>query len=161
VRSAPGKGTTFDLYFPRVPTTPAGPAAETQKERPKGRETVLVVEDEDIVRRVTVKALRNAGYIVHEAPGGQEALAKLNDGLAVDLLLTDVVMPGMNGRTLAGKMREKFPDLPVLFMSGYGEDIIAHQGLIDPGVAFIEKSFTAQTLCRKVRDVLDGGAVPS
>src|SRR4051794_30912967 len=104
-------------------------------ESPSNRaETIFVVEDEDIVRRVAVRALRKSGYTVHEASNGAEALDRFDQVGAVDLLLTDVVMPGMNGQELANHLRERHPALLVLFMSGYGEDIIAHRGILDTDV---------------------------
>jgi PAS domain S-box-containing protein len=159
VESEPGRGSMFCIYLPRIAETaqPAeAPAAQTDLE---GGERIFVVEDEEIVRRVAVRALRKAGYEVCEAKNGAEALKLFEDCGRVDLLLTDVVMPGINGHELARRLRERYPNLVVLYMSGYSEDIIAHKGLLQPNLPFIEKSFSAKSLCAKVREVLDGSPV--
>jgi CheY-like chemotaxis protein len=122
----------------------------------RGEVSIFIAEDEDIVRYVAERALRKCGYRVLAARNGSEALA-LQENLSepIDLLLTDVVMPGMNGRQLAQALLEKRPGLAVLYMSGHSEDIMTHQGILGTNVAFIEKSFTSRVLCEKVRAVLD------
>jgi signal transduction histidine kinase len=158
IYSEAGTGTTVKVYLPRVSVTAAvAPDDATQpSDVPRGRgEDVLVVEDEERVRQVSVEALRALDYRVIEAPGAAEALALLAEGRAVDLLFTDVVMPDMNGRQLAEKAREARPDLKVLFTTGYTRNAIVHNGMLDADVAFIAKPFTVEQLARKVRKVLD------
>jgi len=160
VYSEPGRGTTFKVYLPRVDA----PAADI-KRRPvsmmaTGSETVLIVEDEEAVRRLADRILRSAGYKVLTAAGGGEALllCEKHDG-AIDLLLTDVVMPQMSGRELAERLAKTSPKLKVLYMSGYTDNAIVHHGVLDPGTRFIGKPFAAAELTRKVREVLDEGKV--
>jgi PAS domain S-box-containing protein len=156
LESEPGRGTTLRVYFPIAGGEPTPVASSLDRPVPKGRETVLVVEDEGIVRKVTTRALEKYGYRVLQADSGQAALgvASAFEG-SIELLLTDVVMPGMNGQQLQERLSPTRPQMRVLYMSGYGENIIASRGLIRPGISFIEKSFTAEMLCRKVREVLD------
>jgi two-component system, cell cycle sensor histidine kinase and response regulator CckA len=163
VDSTPGKGTLFQIYLPHARETeeplPAEPVASAA---PGGGETVLVVEDEGIVRQVATRILRKHGYTVFEAEDAKEALEVAEDYKApIHLLITDVVMPGMNGRQLADALVQKRPDLSVLYMSGYSEDVVMHRGIVDPGIAFIEKTFTAPVLLNKVREVLDTASAPS
>ncbi len=159
--SAPGRGTCLRIYLPRVDGvgTPARP--EPQAEAPGAGETVLVVEDEAAVRRLVVRILTDAGYRVRAAESGAEALETwAADPGAYDLVLTDVVMPGMNGRELVDQLRAKAPTLRVLYMSGYPEDAIGHHGVLDPGTWFLGKPFSGVALTRKVREVL-AAAVPA
>ena len=157
--SEPGKGTTFKMYFPRVIREIA---EETQEERRspvtrRGAETILLVEDDEAVRRITLSILESGGYTVVSAAGGAEALRELSESsLTPDLLVTDVVMPGMNGKELAHSVRTKFPRTRVLFVSGYAESVIVHQGVLEEGVELIEKPFDGSNLLRKVRQLLDG-----
>jgi CheY-like chemotaxis protein len=158
IYSEAGTGTTVKVYLPRVSAAAAVAPAEAAQpsEVPRGRgEHVLVVEDEERVREVSVEALRALGYRVIEAAGGPGALALLAEGRTVDLLFTDVVMPDMNGRELADKAREARPGLKVLFTTGYTRNAIVHNGMLDADVAFIAKPFTVEQLARKVRKVLD------
>ena len=160
VRSAPSEGASFRLLFPRV-ADEAEPlvAASEPATVPRGSETVLLVEDDPAVRRVASRALRRQGYTVIEAEDGPHALARCEqDDLVPDLLLTDIVMPHMNGRQLAETLRERHPELLVLFTSGYTEDVIAHHGVLDKGVNFIGKPYTPRSLAHKVREILDGPA---
>ena len=121
-----------------------------------GNETVLIVEDEDIVRRVATKGLLKLGYTVLQARNAKEALeTAAGYEQPIHLLLTDVVMPGMNGRTLAEMLASLRPAMRVLYMSGYTENVIVQRGILKPGIAFIEKSFTSDALGRRVREVLD------
>lgn len=157
--SGDGTGTTFDIYLPSVeaPVDRPNGAARPEPQPSNGTETVLVVEDEPIVRRVASRALASRGYRVLVASEAHEALqiAEAYDG-RIDLLLTDVVMPGMNGRQLAERLSTVRPEMKVLFMSGYSEDVIVKRGVLAPGINFIEKTFTSTTLSERVRDVLDG-----
>jgi len=163
VYSEPGKGTTFKVYLPHadtvrdeapVRTAPAG-------EIPGGRETVLVVEDEQVVRATVRRALQRHGYAVLEAANGTEALrinALYED--PIHILVTDVVMPEMSGRELASRLCTVRPEMRVLYTSGYTEDAIVRRGFLEPGIHFLEKPFTAEALARKVRDVLDSARTP-
>jgi len=156
VDSAPGSGTTFDVCLPAtadaLAVAPPQPAATSTR----GTETVLVVEDDPLVRAVTVRALRAGGYRVLVASDGGEALATDAGALSqVRLLVTDVVMPGMDGRALAEALRRVHPDVRVLFVSGYTQDLIAERGVLASGVEFLPKPFTAASLLARVRAVLD------
>lgn len=156
VQSDKNKGTTFEIALPYISGLRAIEGQKAPKEQTSGTETILVVEDEEIVRRVTVRALRKSGYEVFEAQDPQTALSWFeNFDRPLHLLITDVVMPKMNGRELASTIVERRPQTAVLYMSGYSEDLVVHRGIVDPGIHFIEKSFSTQTLVRKVREVLD------
>jgi PAS domain S-box-containing protein len=163
VRSKEGEGTTFDLFFPNLGTNPPEePKQEKRKAVLRGHETVLVVEDEKIVRHVVTGQLKRHGYNVLEASSGAEALElteKLHE--SIQLLLTDVVMPGMNGRELAESLTQKRPGLAVLFMSGYSQDILDAKGIATGETHFIKKSYLNKDLLPKVREVLDGRKVPA
>ena len=159
-RSRPGLGSTFRICLPRVDEAlPAAAAAGTEEGRvfpPGGRETVLLVEDEPMVRELVREILAGKGYPVLEASNGTEAIL-LCDGHPgpVHLLLTDVVMPGMSGKELARRLVKSRPEMKVIFMSGYAEEVIADQGVLDAGTAFIKKPFSPGVLARKIREVLD------
>ena len=157
VYSEPGRGTSFKVYLPRV-DEPAEPevARPAPAEVRGGTETVLVVEDAASVRMVTRQVLERHGYAVLEAPNGDTALrlAAKHHG-AIDLLLTDVVMPGLSGRQLAEQLAQLRPSMKVLYVSGYGENAVVHHGILEPGVAYLQKPFTPETLARRVRDTLD------
>jgi len=159
VYSEPGQGSTFKIYLPRVKTN-----GETERiERklpvnmPGGSETILVVEDEEIVRNVALRILSRLGYKLLWAANGPDALeiADRHSG-HIDMLMTDVVMPRMNGRELSEHFIRRFPDSKVLFTSGYTENVIAHHGVLDAGVKFIGKPYTPQSLAMRVREVLEG-----
>jgi len=156
--SEPEAGSTFRIYLPRVvgqvdAARPATPITSTG-----GTETILLVEDDEQVRIVAGDALRRAGYRVLVTGGPDEGLRVAREHPApIDLLLTDVVMPGMNGRAVADQVLAQRPGIRVLFMSGYTDDVILHHGVFDRGVAFIQKPLTPLTLTRKVREVLDAG----
>jgi CheY-like chemotaxis protein len=123
---------------------------------PSGSETVLVVEDDDRVRDLMLRILRAQGYSLLEARSGQEALRLAADHAGpIHLLLTDLVMPGMSGQILSRQLCQTRPGLRVLFVSGYTDDVISHHGVLDPGVAFLEKPFSPVALTCKVRQVLD------
>jgi CheY-like chemotaxis protein len=160
VESEMGKGTTFGVYFPRVRTASAShstlPTALTPALR--GSETVLLVEDEEPVRALACTILRKYGYQVLEAQSGGDAflLCEQHEG-AIDLLLTDVVMPRMNGRQLAERLGPLRPAMKVLYMSGYTDDEVLRHGINDETIAFIHKPITPEALARKVRTTLDAG----
>lgn len=156
VYSEPGHGTTFKIYLPRVdevtevlPPTEAGAASG-------GAETILLVEDADSLRELGREILEDGGYTVIEASSGTAALETLERHTgSLDLVLTDLVMPGMSGRELVDQIRRLRPGTKVLFMSGYTDDALGHNGVLESGTAFVEKPFTIDGLLRKVREVLD------
>ena len=156
--SEPGRGTTMRVYLPRVdaPADPIEHPSDAPLETLRGSETILVVEDEAPVRAVTRQLLQRNGYTVLEAPDGATALTMVGGeaGGHIDLLLTDVIMPGMSGRELAEKLKASRPNLHVLFMSGYTDDAVVRHGMLEPGLAYLEKPFRPQTLLKKVRSVL-------
>jgi signal transduction histidine kinase len=157
VDSQVGSGTTFQIYLPRTREaaglpTPTGPAARSAS----GAETILLAEDEPAVREATCRLLESQGYRVIEAGSGAEALQKAVVGADhIHLLVTDVAMAGMNGQTLSAHLTGRWPDMKVLFVSGYAEDVAALRGMLRPGVAFLQKPFSAADLARKVRLLLD------
>ncbi len=157
VYSEPGVGTTFKAYFPRVHAEVESLVKKVEKELITGNETLVLVEDEPMVRKLGERALVRHGYKVYAYPDGDHALEELKAlDAKVDLLITDVVMPGVSGKVLAEKVREMRPGTKVLFTSGYTEDAIAHHGVLDEGIQFIGKPFTPRKLAEKVREVLDG-----
>jgi two-component system cell cycle sensor histidine kinase/response regulator CckA len=155
VYSEPGTGTTFKVYLPR------STAAETRTTRPppltsrRGTETILLVEDDEQLRILTEGILTRLGYRVLAAPCGADALrlSEQHSG-TIHVLLTDVVMPGMSGRQLAEKIVASRPDTRALFMSGYTDEAIVHHGVLEPGVSFLQKPITPDSLARKIREVL-------
>ncbi len=156
VYSEVGRGTTFKIYLPEVDSSvpSAGDAAAT--ELPRGTETVLLVEDAVAVRAVARQVLERQGYAVLEAPNGNAALAiaGAHDG-PIHLLLTDVVMPGLSGRQLADQLTRLRPNTHVLYASGYTDDAVVRHGVLEAGIAYLQKPFTAASLARKVREALD------
>ncbi|HEX7574456.1 MAG TPA: response regulator, partial [Bacteroidota bacterium] len=157
VSSEVGIGTSFKIYLPRVEEEVVNPVKDDRPtEQPGGTETVLIVEDEGILRNLCVQILEQLGYRVLQARNGNEAIAEVQ-GFAdrIDLLLTDVVMPGMNGSELAKQLVLHNPEMKVLFTSGYTEDVISHHGVLAEGVSFIGKPYTPLALARKIREVLD------
>ncbi len=156
VASEPGRGSTFAIYLPRVEelASAAGAAAAPAAVR-RGSETILLVEDEDAVRGLTLRGLQSSGYTVLQASSAEEALpiAARHAG-RLDLLLTDVIMPGASGPELARRLLEKRPGTRVLYVSGYTDASMASQGA-DDGAFFLQKPFTPETLARKVREILD------
>ena len=157
VESELGKGTTFKLYFPQVEDAVVPPRdGNLATPVSGGTETVLLVEDEAIVRELAVATLREMGYNVIEAGNGEEGLrvAQRYSG-QIDLVLTDVVMPVMGGKEMAGALRGSHPDTKILFTSGYSEEVIGRLGVLRPGIEFLQKPYMADTLARRVREVLD------
>jgi two-component system, cell cycle sensor histidine kinase and response regulator CckA len=154
--SEPGRGSTLKLYFPAVPAAPlpAAPAPESRAVAPGGA-TILVVEDDPVVRAMARRALSEAGYTVLEAGNGREALDVAAVESSLDVVLTDLAMPGIGGRELARRLREQRPDLPIVYMSGYTDDEVIRRGLLDSGVPFLEKPMSPETLLGKIRQVLD------
>jgi PAS domain S-box-containing protein len=157
VYSEVGRGTCFKIYFPRVDEGPDRASKGAPQGRPTaGRETVLLAEDSDVVRRLLHEILTAQGYTLLEARHGAEAL-QMSRGYPgkIDLLVTDMVMPQMSGRELAHHLAPERPDMKILYMSGYTEEAIARDGVLDPGTAFLEKPFTPASISRKVRELLD------
>jgi signal transduction histidine kinase/ActR/RegA family two-component response regulator len=156
VESELQQGTTFRIYLPRVEDAlePTG-AASAARTHAGGSETVLLVEDEESVRQLVRETLESKGYKVLEAENGEAALqiVATHSG-KIDMLITDVVMPGMSGRELSARLCASCPQTKVLYLSGYTEDAIVHEGVVDPDTAFLQKPFTLQMLSRKVREVL-------
>ncbi len=156
VYSEPGQGTTFKIYLPRyaakmerIAKTEVVIAAGT------GLETILLVEDEPMILEMTVVMLRSLGYtILPAATPGEALLLARNHAEHIHLLMTDVVMPEMNGRDLAKNLLSLYPDLKCLFMSGYTANVIAHRGVLDEGVNFLQKPFSQKDLAAKVREAL-------
>jgi CheY-like chemotaxis protein len=153
VYSQPNCGTIFEVYLPRV-TEAAGAPGPQRRVQPRGSETILLVDDEDGVRKLVTAVLQNHGYSVIEAAGGPAALTAFEKNAhKVDLVLTDVVMPQMNGFELGERLARANPELKILFMSGYRDNPIgAAEG---PNRAFLHKPFTPDTLLDKIREVLD------
>jgi two-component system, cell cycle sensor histidine kinase and response regulator CckA len=154
VYSEPGRGATFKIYFPATSdhVTVELPRASGTLD---GRETILLVEDDDGVRRVATEMLRRRGYQVFAVRGGAEALSLVEGLAALDLLLTDVVMPNMGGRALAERVLAARPGTRVLFMSGYTDDAIVRHGVLESEMEFVQKPLTPESLARRVREVLD------
>jgi PAS domain S-box-containing protein len=156
VYSEPGHGTTFRIYLPRIEeAAQAVKLDEAPEQSPRGSETILLVEDNAEVRSLVKTILQTQGYTVLEAAQGEEALrfSGQHEGL-IHLMVTDMVMPEMNGRELAERLKPLRPNMKILFVSGYTDKAMLHHGELDPGMAFLQKPFTPQTLARKVREVL-------
>jgi CheY-like chemotaxis protein len=157
VESAPGQGTRFRILLPRADgaARPPSPASEPSASKEEGTETLLLVEDEPAVLDLARRMLSARGYRVLAASSGEAALEIARAEPRIDLVVTDVVMPGMGGPELARRLRELRPGLGVLFASGYPEDAIAHRGVVDPGVNLLQKPYTSAALAQRVRDLLD------
>ena len=150
-----GHGTTVKIYLPRSMEAEEQQSAAAPKPIRGGTESILVVEDDEAVRETAVSLLRNLGYSVLQAPDARSALSIIESGIALDMLFTDVVMPGaLRSPELAIKARQRMPDLAVLFTSGYTENAIVHAGRLDEGVELLSKPYTQEALARKVREVL-------
>ena len=162
VYSEPGQGSVFKLYFSRYKTDGVGVVTDKQKavSIPRGTETILLVEDEAAILKMTTALLEKNGYNVLPANTPDEAIEIAGHTGGIDLLLTDVVLPEMNGRDLAGRIRELHPSILCVYMSGYTANVIAHHGVLDEGVDFIAKPFTVKGLLTKIRAVMDEGREP-
>ncbi len=157
VDSRPGQGTTFKIYLPRVHAMIDEvelPAVDA--DCPRGSETILLVDDEDIVRRFVREVLTQCGYSVLAAGGAEQALevARAHPS-AIHMLLTDVVMPRLSGPELSERLTQERPGLRTLYTSGYAPDAIAHHGVLEPGISFLSKPLNRSSLAQKVREVLD------
>jgi two-component system NtrC family sensor kinase len=148
-------GTTVKIYLPRSMKTAPAPTVEEERAPQGSQELILVVEDDAAVRSYVVEALADLNYKVVQAENAEKALVVLEASKPVQLMLTDVVMPGLNGRALADAARGLQPGLKVLFMTGYSRNAIVHHGRLDPGVALIQKPFSQATLATRIRGVLD------
>jgi two-component system cell cycle sensor histidine kinase/response regulator CckA len=163
VESEPQQGTTFRIYLPRGDRPASAMPVSAVRSAPSaiGGETVLLVEDEDAMRSVIARTLTRAGYQVIEAADGEEALRVAERGCGgFDVLLTDVIMPGVSGHRLGQRLRARCPDLPVLYMSGHPYQEIARHGVLEPGMHLIEKPFRPDVLLQALRNVLDPSAEP-
>jgi signal transduction histidine kinase/CheY-like chemotaxis protein len=158
IQSTQGKGTTVTLYLPRLAATEVAiDQIIDRREPPPGKldEIILVVEDEDKVRAVTVEALRDLGYTVRDANGVSSARRAIESEPDVTLLFTDIVMPDGSGKTLADEVKQRWPNIKVLFTTGYTKDAIVHEGIVDPDVRVVMKPFTLDQLALKVREALE------
>jgi signal transduction histidine kinase/CheY-like chemotaxis protein len=163
VYSEPGRGTTFKIYLPQVEPQVKIPVQRLDSpDLPRGMETILLVEDDPALREMAATLLRRLGYTVLTAANGVEALSMNHqrDAGPIDLLFTDVVMPHMSGRELADRMRVLNPLTKILFTSAYTENAIVHQGVLDKGVALLQKPFTPFALAHKLREMLDQPITP-
>jgi two-component system, cell cycle sensor histidine kinase and response regulator CckA len=155
-----GKGTTFRIYFPRIENSALVLADMVQRAGAvrSGTETLLVVEDEPALRHLAQGILKSHGYQVLTAPNGQDALRVTREhrGKPIQLVITDVIMPRMGGKVMADWLKISYPDLKVLFTSGYTEDAISYHGVLEKGIEFLPKPYTPDSVARKVRDLLDG-----
>ena len=155
VTSEPGKGSAFTLAFPKAPEDQTATAERLLPVAIHARApTVLVVEDSGQIRDLITRMLEKQGYRVLAAEHGDDAVQLFHQHADIDLLLTDVVMPGTSGPELAARLSAGQPDLKVVFMSGYTDEAIDQHGVLNPGVAFVQKPFTAESLDRKLREVL-------
>jgi CheY-like chemotaxis protein len=157
VSSEPNRGTTFRIYLPAAKGAPQQPAAGAPFVAANRGATLVLVEDEPRVRRLANDALASLGFVVHTFASGADALRELASLRPVpDLLITDVIMPGMNGRLLAERVAAVLPEIRVLFVSGYTEDFIVDRGVLKNGIEFLAKPYSLEQLARRAREVLDG-----
>jgi two-component system, cell cycle sensor histidine kinase and response regulator CckA len=162
--SEPGFGTTFKIYLPStedVPAVQAEPTTERILTSRSANATVLVVEDDPLVRAIARRTLTEAGFSVLDAEDGRQALAVVARHQRIDVVLTDVAMPEFGGRDLAQRLSDLRPGLPIIFMSGYTDDDLTRRGLLERGIPFLEKPFSPQDLTRLVQDVLHGAYHPT
>lgn len=160
VYSEKNRGTTFKVYLPISRTNQSSFVPSVEPATLHGTETILVVEDQDEVRAVTTQVLRRFGYRVIEARDGGEALV-ICERLErpIDMLITDVVMPHMNGRELVARLKDQCADLEVLFVSGYPENAVVEHGILEAGIEYLQKPIVPETLARRVRQILDGASI--
>ncbi len=158
VDSEKGKGTTFKIYLPMIKRKKSSPNADAPVSESKaGNETILVVEDEFMVRELVCDSLKNSGYTILEASNGKEAIEMFTkNSKKIDLILTDVIMPAMSGRKMVEILQKKYPGINALYMSGYTDDAIIKHGVLEPGMAYIQKPFSPKALIQKVQEVLEG-----
>ena len=158
VQSELNRGTSFEIQLPIVENIEAEQIMRIESSKPEhGTETILVVEDEESVRNIILTILENCGYSVFEAKNGYEAL-QLSIFLKerpIDILITDVVMPGVSGLEIAEQLSAQRPDMKVLYISGYTDDAVINHGLLKDEINFLQKPFTPKSLARKVRELLD------
>jgi CheY-like chemotaxis protein len=156
VYSEAGRGTTFKVYLPRVDAPVESPSPEpVVTPSLRGSETILLVEDQEEVRKLVRRILEGRGYHVLVAASGHDALRlTVQHAGTIDLLVTDVVMPGMSGREVALLLAPAHPKMKALYLSGYTDESIVRHGMLDPGLAFLQKPFSAEALAGKVREVL-------
>ena len=159
IYSESGEGTTIKLYLPRRDGNEAAHSADESVSSERGRaETILIVEDDDGVRQYASEILRDLNYQIIEAKDSASALRLLDADKKFDLLLTDVVLPGKNGRELATEVERRRPGTKVIFMTGYSRNAIVHHGRLDPGTALIQKPLIERVLAQKIRQILDSGS---
>ena len=160
--SEPGKGTTFNIYFPQAARQPDKKPGKEKKNATTGAETILVVEDQDQVRKMICLMLKQQGYFIIEAENGQKGIeTALSHNGKIDLLITDVVMPGLNGKELFNELSKSMPDLKVLFISGYPREIISYHGILEEGLNFLQKPVPLDLLTRKIREIIESGKRPA
>jgi len=157
VYSEEGHGTTIKLYLPRMTALDEVTEAAAPSLIEGGMETILVVEDDALVRRSVTTQIQSLGYQTIEAASGAEALAVVDRGESFDLLFTDVIMPSINGRELADEVLKRRPGMKVLFTSGYTEDAISHRGRLNPGVLLLAKPYSKAEIARMIRHALTMG----
>jgi two-component system cell cycle sensor histidine kinase/response regulator CckA len=157
IYSEPGKGTSVKVYFPASTGTeaPQAPVEAAPAVLPRGSERIMVVEDDEQVRRFTLGVLERAGYPTIEASRPDEALVAVEEGKEFSMLVTDLMMPGMSGWELATRMKKLRPGLDVLYLSGYAGGAVSARGMLEPGIDFLEKPYAPADLARKVREILD------
>jgi CheY-like chemotaxis protein len=158
VYSEPGIGTSFKLYFPLAVTVPSPAISRDAPPTARDNETVIVAEDEAMVRSIMARTLRDCGYNVLEAASGRAALSMMEaESGRVSLVVADVVMPDLGGREMAARLAERWPDVPVLFTSGYTGLDVVRRGLLEEGREFLQKPLAPEALARKVREMVDAG----
>jgi CheY-like chemotaxis protein len=160
VYSEPGRGTSVKVYLPRIDQPVAIDAEAARKINVRGSETILLVEDDEMVRNLVRETLHREGYKILDAPGPLEAKRIAEQFTSpIQLMITDVVMPKVSGRELAEQLSRRRPDMKVLYMSGYTDNAILNSGLLHKEVAFLQKPFTPAALTDKVREVLEGDSL--
>jgi CheY-like chemotaxis protein len=158
--SAPGKGTVIEVYWPEIQAEPEQPGESSGGSTLKGgTETIIIAEDDITLRSLSVRTLAGLGYQCLAAGSAEEVLTLLKGGETVDLVITDVVMPGMSGGGLGERLAFERPGLPVLFISGFADEDVIRRGLLEAGRPFLQKPFTLADLARKVREVLDRATI--